>query len=224
MDQVMNKTKKEGLGDPADHGVAIAIQQRAGGAGRRTPPLSRCLCTLSRLNQNETRKRLWVTCSGDEEMHFSRQQTTAQHLFLCLLISSLISWLVLPHLISCDSQGLVCPPPRPDLTLFPEEVRSPGKSKLSDIQLKDQKADVVTVWKIQCFARTMFHNLINYTDWWEPDEIMNPLRRKLLMEPPHRTLPFQDGKRCVLSGRQAIMSGWEPACVSLSLFPAIFIS
>ena len=107
---------------------------------------------------------------------------------------------------------------------LPREVRSPGKSKPSDIQLKDQKADVVTVWKIQCFARTMFHNLINYTDWWEPDEIMNPLRRKLLMEPPHRTLPFQDGKRCVLSGRQAIMSGWEPACVSLSLYPAIFIS
>ena len=168
--------------------------------------------------------RLWVTCSWDEEIHFSRQQTTIQHIFLCLLNSSLRSLLVLPHLTSLDSHGLVCPWPRPDLTLFPEEVRSPGKSKPSDIQLKDQKADVVTVWKIQCFARTKFHNLLNYTDRWEPAEIMNPLCRKLLMEPPHLTLPFQDGKRCVLSGRQVIMSGWKPAHASLSLYPAIFIS
>lgn len=52
----------------------------------------------------------------------------------------------------------------------------------------------------------MLHNLINYTHGWEPDEVMNPLLRKLLMDPQHPMLSFQDGKCHVLSGTQTITS------------------
>lgn len=128
------------------------------------------LCTLSRENQNETRRYLWEWPAHQVRDIFFRATTFSS---VCLIIP-----------LEVDLCCLIQDDFTPTVQLINFRARSDSLTRRSwqpcwnpninsDILAKWPTVNAITVWKSQHFPTAMIHNLLNCNHRRAPDEVMS---------------------------------------------------